>query len=176
MPTAGTTRADGGVLLTVALARGTEGSSVVTAAAGLTGAMDGAWLTAAVTADVLWSDLAVLFVVAEFLAPLGLRAACPLAPADRGFCRAVLACPVDFAGPLAAELFVVDPLASDEPLESADATAGSEAMAAPTPRATAEAPSQVKNRALPVGACLGGVIPPNSAGSNRTSDGWLIRA
>ncbi|WP_431234631.1 hypothetical protein ACQ856_08835 [Mycolicibacterium psychrotolerans] len=53
-------------------------------------------------------------------------------------------CPVDLDGPLADELLDVDdPLDPADPVESAEATAGIEAIAAPTPKATADAPSQV---------------------------------
>jgi hypothetical protein len=58
-------------------------------------------------------------------------------------------CFVDLDGPAADELLDVD--ASFDPVEpeaSADATAGIEAMAAPTPSATAEAPIHVKTREL----------------------------
>ncbi|PND56850.1 hypothetical protein CRM90_15515 [Mycobacterium sp. ENV421] len=53
-------------------------------------------------------------------------------------------CPVDFDDPPADELLDVEgPLDPAEPVESAAATAGIEAIAAPTPRATADAPSHV---------------------------------
>ncbi|WP_319435464.1 hypothetical protein [Mycobacterium sp. RTGN5] len=77
----------------------------------------------------------------------------------RGFVRLGPACAVGFDGPLADELL--------EPVESADATAGMDASAAPTPSATAEAPTQVSTLRCPGATGLGGMMPPNSAGSVR---------
>ncbi|BBY62869.1 hypothetical protein MHEL_11120 [Mycolicibacterium helvum] len=62
-----------------------------------------------------------------------------------------------------------DPFEAAEPVESAAATAGTEAIAAPTPSATAEAPIQVSTRRCPGADCFGAAMPPNSAGNIRSS-------
>jgi hypothetical protein len=77
-------------------------------------------------------------------------------------------CPVDFDGPLADELLEVDgPFDPAEPVASADAAAGIDAMAAPTPKATAEAPSHAKACELPSAARpnstrLNCILPPRA--------------
>ncbi|TGD85486.1 hypothetical protein BayCH28_20885 [Mycolicibacterium sp. CH28] len=87
----------------------------------------------------------------------------------RGFDRAVPPPPVDFddAGPADELLDDAEPLEAAEPPVSAEATAGIDAIAAPTPRAIAEAPNQVNNRSWPDDPDFGVVMPPNSAGSIR---------
>ena len=61
-----------------------------------------------------------------------------------------------------------DPFEPAEPVESADATAGTEAIAAPTPSATAEAPIHVNIRSWPDADGFGALMPPNSAGNIRS--------
>ncbi|WP_344790539.1 hypothetical protein [Mycolicibacterium pallens] len=70
-------------------------------------------------------------------------------------------CPVDFDGAPADELLDVDgPFGPAEPVASAEATAGIDAIAAPTPNATADAPSHVN-------ACeLASAARPNSTRFN----------
>ena len=84
--------------------------------------------------------------VAARMAVICVRAALTFALAcndfDRGFDRVVDAFPVDFAAP--DELLDADgPLAPPELPVSAEAVAGIAAMAAPTPNAMADAPTQV---------------------------------
>ncbi|WP_165774084.1 hypothetical protein [Mycolicibacterium sphagni] len=103
---------------------------------------------------------------AVFLVFFGLRA--EFAADGRGFCRAGPACGAELS--LEDELLDADdPFEAAEPVESADATAGTEAIAAPTPSATAEAPTQVNILRWAGEACFGAPIPPNSAGSMRTA-------
>jgi hypothetical protein len=83
--------------------------------------------------------------------------------------RAGPACADDFDESPDDELLDVDdPFAAADPVESADATAGTEAIAAPTPSATADAPTQVNILRCP-GDRFGTAIPPNSAGNIRRS-------
>ncbi|WP_445166756.1 hypothetical protein ACTXG7_23410 [Mycolicibacterium sp. Dal123E01] len=85
---------------------------------------------------------------------------------DRGFWRAGPAWAADFDESPDDELLdAADPFAPP----SADATAGTAAIVAPTPRAIAEAPTQVSTRTRPGADCLGAAMPPNSAGSMRSS-------
>ena len=66
---------------------------------------------------------------------------------------ASVVCFVDLDGPAADELLDVDAsFDAVEPEASADAIAGIDAMAAPTPRATADAPIHVNTRELPSAA------------------------
>jgi hypothetical protein len=55
------------------------------------------------------------------------------------------------------------------PVESADATAGVPTITAPTPRATADAPSQVRTRMHPGAERFASAMPPNSGGSDFTA-------
>jgi hypothetical protein len=92
---------------------------------------------------------------------------------DRGCWRPEPACAVDFEESPDDELLDVAELFEPaEPVASADATAGTEAIAAPTPSTTAEAPTQVSIRRWPGADCLGAAIPPNSAGSIRSPCDW----
>jgi hypothetical protein len=103
--------------------------------------------------------------VAVFLVGLGFRLP---ATDDRGFCRAGPAFAVGLS--LDDELLEeAEPFEPAVPVESAEATAGTDAIAAPTPRATAEAPIQVSILRWPGADSLGTAIPPNSTGSIRSS-------
>jgi hypothetical protein len=105
----------------------------------------------------------------DLLETFGVRAGVDAELEDRGFCRAGPACADDFDDSPDDELFDADdPFVPADPVESADATAGTEAIAAPTPRATAEAPTQVNILRWPGVCCFGAVIPPNSAGNIRS--------
>jgi hypothetical protein len=94
-------------------------------------------------------------------APDGLDETALVDAAGRTFDLETAECPVDFDGPLGDELLEVDgPLEPAEPVASADAVAGIDATAAPTPKATAEAPSHAK-------ACeLASAARPNSTRFN----------
>jgi hypothetical protein len=112
----------------------------------------------------------VLSCPADVVVPLTARAGGLLTVVERrSFVRVGPACVADFDGPPAEELLdATDPFEPAEPVESADATAGIDAIAAPTPSATAEAPTQVNTLRLPGAARFGAAMPPNSAGSIRS--------
>jgi hypothetical protein len=124
-------------------------------------------LTAAADTDFVET---VLSSTTDLLEVFVVRAGVDAEPDDRGFCRAGPACADDFDESPVDELLDADEsFEPADPVESADATAGTEAIAAPTPSATAEAPTQVNILRWP-GACrFGAAIPPNSAGNIRSS-------
>ncbi|BBZ77241.1 hypothetical protein MANY_25780 [Mycolicibacterium anyangense] len=121
------------------------------------------WATSAETGRLFAAALGTTALVVAALLAAALRALLPATVLVGRAWDATLDEVAEWSPVLGALLLDDDPREPADPVASADATAGVAAMAAPTPRAIAEAVSHVASRA----SGLRTISPPNSTGSAR---------